>query len=213
MTENAQPAWATEIQNEIGNTKTAIHLVAGILKVGPLMKHIADFLPKNPRDETPGAVREQISRLNSGVKELDNMISMLGNSSVGSIESAKVELFQVAKKCSGDPNLVTFIVRNTATYGFPGLKSDLKSLSTILGHVADSISVKRGQPRAATRGLIISLIGECFRKNVPGLELGHTPTSLFYKVVNQYLEDLDVDQGNLGRTIKQKFPGGKLRQS
>ena len=90
------------------------------------------------------------------------------------------------------------------------LVEHLDPMIHLLDETTKHVKTSPGFPRDKLRDALIYIVARIFRQVAPDIEVLHKPTSLFYRVVDQYLMDLDVDSGNLNRTLKRLISDGSI---
>ena len=85
------------------------------------------------------------------------------------------------------------------------LQSLLKQLEftiSILNEAIRALARGRGQPVITIRDFIVRTVAVAFREEAPDVERSHASSSLFYKVTIQFLDDVEIYEEQLSRTIQ-----------
>ena len=212
MTEWISPHWATEILREIADEQSAIQLVIGLLQTEPILIHVVDD-PSGRPPQTPAQVRNELQSLDRQVEKLRDILVSLSSMAVARIESAREYAEPAHNTVNALAAPTTVLAGDTCwkSSSVPGLAMELQRFSSVLEIAVAKIGVKAGHPNDWKRDCLIKLIADAFQRWAPEEELSHKPSSLFYRVVDQYLEDLAFDSGNLNRTIKRLSSSNAFR--
>ena len=193
MNTQAPPSWAVEIQNEAKNADTAQRLIEQLQ--GMFVAHQGE--PAKNQSEW-SQLQKQVS---AEIKEIARLASNLSRSLSGMCQASENAIYFGHGQRPHD-------VRTDRDSGIDEWLF-LKPLMYNLGMLIDAVEVAERlrrkpahRPRDFIRDFWIERLIEKFYIYDDSIEISHKQQSLFYRVTSQYLADLDVEEGNLQRTLK-----------
>ena len=202
--EGTNSFWATEIRNEISDPDIAANLIRGIDNILPWLKErgVDRDTCGQAMGKANSAANKQIRRLDRQIRNLASTLNSLDDRARTTIRCVEMNRLSEAL-LAGSINTDRPPQFDSTFDSFMQTSSDMQIIvSTALANV----SARPGRPSNQLRDLLVNFLGSEFNQHAPNLCLSHRTSSLFYRVVTQYLEDNSVDEGNLQRTIQRLFP-------
>lgn len=197
------PAWAEGIQREIPNWMVAQRLISELNKVTEMLRLVVvEYKSKPHSKQSTAAARDELKRLRRQSEKLRDSLQTIGTKPKTMVAQQLAELFMEDKR----------EIRE-AIASFDSLSSlvdHLDPMIRLLDETTKHITTSPGFPRDKMRDFLIKFVARIFRNAAPDIEVSSKPTSLFYRVVDQYLMDLNVDPGNLNRTLKRLITDGSI---
>ena len=197
MTEkSALPIWRSDIQRDIADSETAQRLIVELIKFTPILQQfVTPSGNRTPSEQSNADARGQLSRIRHQAGKLQESLSSIGG-------KAEIEITRQVVRLTAYYELETGNSTDDSWEPLSSLADEVEKVIYVLDACIKGLSASRGHPRDAMRDFLIRCVALVFQKEAPDIQVSHKPTSLFYRVVDQYLIDLDVDSGNLGRTLK-----------
>jgi hypothetical protein len=90
------------------------------------------------------------------------------------------------------------------------LPKQLEFTISILNEAIRALARGPGQPANTIRDFIVRTVAVAFREEAPDVERSHVSSSLFYKVTIQLLDDSEIYEEKLSRTIKRLSEKNRL---
>ena len=197
------PAWAEDIQHEIPNWMVAQRLISELNKFTETLRLVVVDDKTAPHSKQSVAdARKELLRVRGQAAKLRDSLQSIGTKPKTMVAKQLAKLFIEDKR---------EIREEMASFdSLSALIKDLDPMIRLLDETSKHITTSPGYPRDKLRDFLIFFVARIFRQVTPDIEASNKPTSLFYRVVDQYLMDLDVDSGNLNRTLKRLISDGSI---
>ena len=192
-----------------------------------LIKSLVDELPlavelATPRETTRPAQLKQFRELKKRIEKLRESLRSMDAGTRSAINVTRFHLrfdMQAITEAgnqmeSGDLGALRFFVEELVLKDpFSNLDAELDSISAAIESNIDIASRGRGRPMHRRRSNVIKIASMCFHYSAPNCPMTAESSSLYYKVVNSYLDEvaeITGDEGirddNLVRTLKEMLP-------
>ena len=196
------PAWAEDIQRDIPNSMVAQRLVSELNKVTEILRSVVvEYKSESHTKQSDAASRDELKRLRRQAEKLRDSLQTIGTKPKTMVAQQLAVLFM-----EDDREREAFASFDSLS----ALVDHLDPMIRLLDETIQHITTSPGFPRDKVRDFLIMFIARIFGNEAPGIEVSDKPTSLFYRVVDQYFMDLDVDTGNLNRTLKRLITDGSI---
>ena len=207
MTEkSALPIWAEDIHREIPNGIVAQRLVFELNKLTEILRPVVVEYKSGPHlkqsKQADADARDELKRLHRQAEKLRDSLQAIGTKPKTMVAKQLAELFIDDER---------EIREGIASFeSLSALVDDLDPMIRLLDETTKHVKTSPGFPRDKLRESLIRIVARIFRQVAPDIEVSQKPISLFYRVVDQYLMDLDVDSGNLNRTLNRLISEGSI---
>ena len=193
MTDRAPPQWATLIRNEIDDADTSRRLIDGLLRVTPILQQIVTHQSCSKNDRAPvAAVRKN---LKTALRQATCL-----QESLAAIERDQDIQFGIAQA------QVWIDIEDKREFPYPNmlqsLPKQLEFTISILNEAIRVLSRGPGQPANTIRDFVVRTVAVAFREEAPDVERSHIASSLFFKVASQFLDNVEIYEEQLSRTIQ-----------
>ncbi len=197
--------WARKIRAEIPDSAIATNLISGIKAIIPDLRSYG-FNQSRYGQGIGKARAESRKELRKVERQLSKLTALL--SDLSSHSRAQIRLADMLRR--GESLLSGVDPSNIRRSDRHALDELEKVAVEVQSFIADSGALlsSAGNPSNQLRDLLVISIGRQFSKWAPSIKLSNSSLSLFYRTVDQFLTDEDVDAGNLSRTIIRLFPDG-----
>ena len=185
------PIWATLVRREIDDQDMAVRLIDGLALCDDVFGKLKSTL-ENP--ESPTSRIKAIEQIDKSLKHIDatrEEISKIGKVADLAVVRESVKML-IASGESDRKDLI----------GKDAFISYLNWYGAVLSEARSRLSKSRGQPSNNPRDFLIGLLVVAFKDKAPDLPRSNKTTTLFYKIVAEFVSNHGISEGNLPRTIK-----------
>lgn len=205
MTEkSAWPIWANFIILEVANPEIAHRLIIELTNIQPLLRQmVANSKNRTIPKQSEAGAKRQLSRIRRQASTLRESLLSIRN-------TAEMNFTRQWVRIAAENEIETGNSTDGSWEPLSSLTGELQKVIDVLDASTEELSPSPGYPRDILRDFVIRCVSLSFRRMAPDTELSSKPTSLFYRVVDQYLSDIPVESQNLNRSLKRLIADGAL---